>query len=80
MTLWQRTVDGIALCAIAVGVPVVGYVLYLSGVPGLLHIGMMLGVLSYLFGLMMFGLGLILIAAGVIGHFYAAWQRRRKDA
>ena len=80
MTLWKRTADGIRLCAVAVGVLVLGNALIQSGLPGLGQIGGALGLIGFVAGFPLLVIGGLLILGGAFGHIREIYRRRQTDA
>ena len=80
MTLWRRVVGGVALCSSVVFAVVIAELLVRSELLVLQSAGGDVGALAYIFGLVIFFLGLVIIVVGVIGHLSSAWQRRKTNA
>jgi uncharacterized membrane protein YidH (DUF202 family) len=80
MTLWQRTADGLKLCAVAVGLAVFANALIGSGIPGSELIGGALGLFAYFVSFPMIIVGSLLILVGILGHIREIYRRRRTDA
>jgi hypothetical protein len=80
MTLWKRVADGVALCAGVIGAVSIAYLLSFTKMPALEALGGLIGALVYVFGAVIFLIGLGLIVAGVIGHYRSGRQSEGHDA
>jgi hypothetical protein len=80
MTLWKRVADGVALCTGVIGAIAVAYLLSFTKMPALEALGGMIGALVYVFGSVLFLVGIALIVAGAIGHYRSGRQSEGHDA
>jgi hypothetical protein len=80
MTLWKPVADGVALCAGVIGAVAIAYLLSFTNMPALEALGGMIGALAYMFGSIVFLIGLGLIVAGALGHFRSRRQSEGHDA
>lgn len=80
MTLWKRVADGVFLCAGVTGAVAVVYLLSFTKMPALEALGGMVGALVYVFGSIVFLIGLGIIVAGAIGHYRSRRRSEGHDA
>jgi hypothetical protein len=80
MTLWKRVADGVFLCGGVTGAVAVAYLLSFTKMPALEALGGMIGALVYVFGSIVFLIGLGIIVAGAIGHVRSRRQSEGHDA